>query len=280
MDLREATYTLPADGATAMMDFYALYALWWDLGSGRETYGYRIDQISSHGRSQRIDWMLEESAKEVAAGLLSDTWDAGIAEATHSVEHFVIPDVEAWKWFKQSQSRMKLGQVLLQNAHDWSADGVRARGDAAEELTSWEELGDLFEDPMWQTTGYADEAGESLGQRFGGQPWSTICYAARELQRKLDAGNLVPLLGAIDKFYDLEHNSATLGEKLEKMEVTKSDLDRRAAMKSAADFLPVVSPQVARIIKASTNELPSYDETFIPMIRAASAVALFDSTLN
>lgn len=269
-----------------MFDFYALYALWWDLGSGRSVYGHSPTHVSFAGRQRRIDWMMAESAQDLAEALLEDVWNAACAEATHAVEDYVIPTQEAWQWFKQDKDRMRFGQVLIDRMNDWHSDGVAARGAASREFVTWEDLADLFGQDFWQLTGYTDEDGTRQEQHFGGSPWSDICYAARDLQRKLETYRnsdndraLVTLIGAVDHLYDLEHNSATLGEKLERMEVTTSDLNRRATMKSAIDFLPVTSPPVAALLRAAEAEISRYEEGFIKMIRAQE-IQLFEELVN
>ena len=251
MILEASQYTRPKDGSTTMFDFYALYALWWDIGSGKVAYGYPQNQVGTYGRSTRIDRMMEESAHAVAQGLVDETWNAAVDEASHAVESFVIPYQEAWEWFKQSHSRMKLGRVLLNDIHSWSYEISRRRAREAKNHTSWDELASLFSHPMWGHTGFIDDEGISYQQSYGGPPWVTICYAAKDLERKLSHSNLLGIISSVDRFYDLEHNSATIGEKLSTMQVTRSDLDRRASMRSVSDFLPVVSPPVANIIRAS-----------------------------
>jgi len=214
----------------------------------------------------------------VAEGLLEETWVAAVSEATHATESYVIPADVAWDWFKQTQPRMQLGRVLMDRIHEWSEELMRERAQNAEEHTSWAELADLFEHPMWQGTGYDNGDGTVREQQFGGEPWVQICFAAMDLQKKLQ-GKLVPLLGSIDSFYDLEHNSATIGEKLSTMQVTRSDLDRRAEMRGATDFLPVVSPPVANVIRAAEAELSHYEEGFVPFIRGQD-IQLFETYLT
>jgi hypothetical protein len=267
-------YRLPRDGAAAFFDFYATYALWWELGSGKEAYGHDPGEEGFHGRRARVDRMAEECAHLVAPALLSDVWNAAVAEASHAVDDITIPAEESWPWFGETRGRTAFGRVLLQHAHDGSLAGAEERGEDAGEHVGWGALADLFADPMWQATGYVDDVESDLAQRFGGPPWVAVCHAAQKLQTRIDNGSLIPLFGAVDALYDMG-----LGAELGRMEVTRSDLDRRLEMRTPADFLAVVSPPVAAVIRAAQEEeMETFAEGFVAMIRdRASSVAMFES---
>jgi hypothetical protein len=59
---------------------------------------------------------------------------------------------------------------------------------------------------------------------------------------------------AVDKLYDIEHNTGAIGDKLQTMSVDRASLDKRHEAKSLQDLVNLgVSPQVKNLSKAAAH---------------------------
>jgi hypothetical protein len=97
---------------------------------------------------------------------------------------------------------------------------------------------DILSAPFW----------EQYANLYGGDKWVTITETTRQLDNAIRREKVQNLMNAFVKFMDLEHNTGSLYSKLKRMKVSKETLDLRAGFRSAEDFKPHVSPQVAKLI--------------------------------
>jgi hypothetical protein len=231
--LIESQYVYPSSGDKAIMDLYALYALWWELGGGKSTYGYAETNIRSHKIKERVDRYFEEALTVISNKLLEECKQAIGDEAENIFDEILFsnygvskPMQDMVQWFKQSQLLPK-----LQKAYNNGQGGVWFK------VFDYGETAQIFAAPFWRHANL-----------YGGKKWATITNTVRELDNALRRENVLNLMNSFDKLMDLEHNTGSLSSKLNQMKVSKETLDLRAGFRSPQEFLPYVSDQVKKLI--------------------------------
>jgi hypothetical protein len=225
--LLESQYVYPSSGDKAVMDLYALYALWWDMGGGKQSSGYEQTNIRNHKIKEKIDRYFEEALVVISNTLLQESKDAIADEAENIFDEHLIPSQEVVKWFKENHLLPKLAKAYN--------DG---KGGVWFSVFDYGETIHILSAPFW----------EEHANLYGGEKWATITRAIQQLDNALRRENVQVLINTFDKVMDLEHNTGNLYSKLHKMKVSKDILDLRAGFRSPKDFLPHVSPQVAKLI--------------------------------
>ncbi len=235
--LIESQYVYPSSGDKAIMDVYALYALWWELGGGKASYGYAETSIRNHKVKERVDRYFEEALTVISNTLLEETKHAIGDEAENLFDEILFSDYseddkqhfpmkEMVTWFKQNSLLPK-----LQKAYNEGKGGLWFK------VFDYNETAYILSAPFWEHANL-----------YGGKKWATITNVTKELDNAIRRENVQSLMATFDKFMDLEHNTGSLYSKLNKMKVSKETLDLRAGFQSPKEFLPYVSPQVANLI--------------------------------
>lgn len=225
--LIEALYVYPSSGDKAIMDVYALYALWWELGGGKSSYGYAETSIRNERVREKVDRAFEEALTVISNKLLQETKEAIADEAENIFDEHLIPSREVVAWFKQNNLLPKL-QKAYNNGQGGNWFGT----------FSYDETIQILGAPFW----------EEHANLYGGKKWSSITEVTKQLDNAIRRENVQSLLSTFDKFMDLEHNTGSLYSKLNQMKVSKETLDLRAGFQSVQDFLPYVSDQVKKLI--------------------------------
>lgn len=239
--LNEIQYHPPEDGKTAFADLYALYHMWWLYGSGKESYGYtRTSNLPSRLENTIDDFFIHavfHHGKVLTEALLAAIYD----ELENMTDDYIIPDQQS-----VAQYADKHGIRLLTNA-DGSLSLPQPRD-------FWSSVGlngayKLFAFPGWKN---------EKSDLYGGERWMKIVNATRDLVAAWKKGrkgkDAVDLMYAIDKVYDLEHNTGAMGTKLGKLAVDKSILDKRFQAKSLQDLVNIgVSPDVKNLAKSASH---------------------------
>jgi hypothetical protein len=236
--LTEAQYVYPSSGDKAIMDVYALYALWWEIGGGRSTYGYQEQDIRNHKVREKIDRYFEEALVIISNILLQETKDAIADEADNIFDNILFTNYEGQDgslrkpmedivlWFKKNNLLPK-----LQKAYN------NGEGGNWFNTFDYNETIQIFSAPFWEHANL-----------YGGKKWAVITEATKQLDNAVRREKVTNLLGTFDKFMDLEHNTGSLYSKLKRMKVSKQTLDLRAGFRTPQDFLPYVSDQVKKLI--------------------------------
>lgn len=235
--LLEAQYTYPSTGDKAIMDLYALYALWWELGGGKASYGYEDTNVRNYKVRAKVDRYFEEALVVISNTLLEESKEAIADEAEHLFDDILFsnyydgnelqkPLMEIVQWFKENE--------LLKKFKDAYNNGEGGRWF---KIFDYNTTSYIFSAPFWRHANL-----------YGGDKWVTITETTRQLDNAIRREKVQNLMNAFDKFMDLEHNTGSLYSKLKRMKVSKETLDLRAGFRSAEEFKPYVSPQVARLI--------------------------------
>jgi len=231
--LVESQYVFPSSGDKAIMDLYALYALWWELGGGKAAYNYEDPNIRNHKVRERINRYFEEALVTISNIFLEESKEAVGDEAAHVFDEILFSDYDGYKplqdiviWFKDNNMLHQFKEFY---------DG----GDTAKwfQIFDYNQTIRVFSAPFWKHA--------SL---YGGEKWALITQAVRELDNAVRREKVVNLMGSFDKLMDIEHNTGNLYSKLNRMKVNKKTLDLRANFRSPSDFQPYVSDQVAKLI--------------------------------
>lgn len=244
--IRESNYALPSNGEKAMFDFYALYALWWAHGSGREEYGYMSSDSKDMLRRRHIDKAFEACAFQLAEAMCSAMSDAIYEEAEDACDKCLIPAYVFAKWLRHSAPK-EMADLYLKHLRKSEEEFEHPPRGKFWQIVGFDGAKKLFEAPFWEE--HADQ--------FGGPKWATITEATRALFDAFKHDKPAKDVAVyIDRIYDLRHNSDSIGAKLGPLKVSTKALDIRAGLKSPAEFLPYVSDDVANMIRASdiTNE--------------------------
>lgn len=225
--LLEAQYIYPSSGDKAIMDIYALYALWWKIGGGREGTVYGDAEIRNHKVREKINRYFEEALVVIANKLLNETKDAIADEAENIFDEHLIPSKVIVEWFKENGMLPKLAK-----AYNGGKGGVWF------DVFNYGDTAHILSAPFW----------EEYANLYGGKKWSIITDATIHLDNAIRRENVNHLMNTFDKFMDLEHNTGSLYSKLNQMKVSKETLDLRAGFRSPKDYQPHVSEQVSRLI--------------------------------
>lgn len=239
--LVESQYTFPSSGDKAIMDLYALYTLWFELGGGKSAYGYEETNIRNFKLAEKVKRYFEESLAVICKVILDETKKSIADEAEYVFDDVLFspdkakeagenPLKEIVMWFKDAGMLRK-----FQAAYH---DGLVVNGDWFNEF-DYNDTISVFNAPFWRHANL-----------YGGKKWADITTVTKDLDAAYRRGSEKDLMYNLDRFIDLEHNTGSLFSKLDKMKVNKETLDKRAEFKSVEDFLPYVSPQVASLIKA------------------------------
>jgi hypothetical protein len=222
--LLERQYSLPNSGDTAIMDLYALYTLWWEMGAGKEAAGYQQDNIVNYKRSEGVNRYFEECLAVVSNVLLRESKEAIADEAENVFDPYLLPSKRVFAWVQEND--------LMQNFH-------KAYNDKQwwKHFTYGQTM-DMFNADFWEEA-----------DMYGGEKWAGITNAVRTLDAAIRRGKDKDLMYAVDKLLDIEHNTGSLSSKLTKMKVDKNTLDLRAGFRSVQEFKPYVSSQVAQLIR-------------------------------
>lgn len=225
--LLEAQYVYPSSGDKAIMDLYALYALWWELGGGKSAYNYEDTNVRNYKVREKVDRYFEEALVVISNTLLQEAKEAIADEAENIFDEYFIPSKDVVSWFKANNLLPKLAAAYN--------DG---RGGMWFNVFDYGDTISIMSAPFWK----------EHANLYGGQKWAEITQAVMQLDNAIRRENVSALMGSFDKLMDLEHNTGNLYSKLKKMKVSKDTLDLRAGFQSAKDFQPYVSDQVAKLI--------------------------------
>ena len=254
--LEERQYVVPDGGAYRMFDFYALYALWWSVGSGKAAYGYTAhapDAILPHKLAARVERTFEECVTTLAYDMVRVVQSAIYDEMTNLEDEFVIRPRDFLNWLApQGGSAAPFRSMVRTNPHydPSDPDSLPAEIRLPDERKFWADIGydgaeRLFSAPFWQTE-YSDA--------YGGANWARITRLGRDLLGLTKARDpkLQNLVSAIDHLYDAHHNTGGLLNKSATgiLRVSQASLDARARARTPADFLYRVSEPVQQLIRA------------------------------
>ena len=220
-----------------MFDFYGLYSIWFELGSGKEAYKIAVTQPTSARRQQLIDETFEVCTEALAKALPAAMLDAVKLELGHLEDETLVPTAAYQKWAAGTGDHklIRLAQF----------GEVKLPANIFGEL-GWDRVRSILAAPFWQE--HCD--------LYGGPAWAAILTKAVDL---LDAYKqhlgILALVRRIDEIYDLEHNTGSLGTKLGDLAITKADLDVRARLTSTRSFINLASPPVKNLITASLGLL-------------------------
>lgn len=225
--LFESVYVLPSSGDMAVYDLYCLYALFWEEGGGKEAYGYNPATFSNHKREDLISRTFEECLAKVAETLIAEGREALKDEAEQCLDQHLIDPNAVFQWARKAEFVPSLTRFI---------NGGRF---------GYAEYVQLFAAPFWK-----EET-----DWYGGQPWAEISEALMRLDAQFRRGNAIPLMGAVDRVFDIEHNTGTLTSKFKHLKVSKQTLDLRAGFTKSQDFIPHVSSSVKRLIRAEPRQM-------------------------
>jgi hypothetical protein len=237
------SYSPPNNGKTAFADLYTLYHLWWLYGGGKEAYGYDKTNATIPTRlEEKINDYFEHAVFFVGKKLIEESLEAIYDEMENIVDEYIIPD------------QPSLYNYIQKNNIPLKVDGSTGTLSLPEPREYWGKIGlsgsyKLFKFPGWINP---------QSDLYGGEKWADIVNEVRNLsvawKKGRRAKDAKDVMFAIDRLYDLEHNTGTLGSKLKTMSINKSDLDARANAKNLQDLVNLgVSPQVKNLVKSATH---------------------------
>jgi len=231
--LFESQYIFPSSGDKAIMDLYALYALWWEIGGGKSAYDYADTNTRNYKVRERINRYFEEALVTIANKLLEEAKDAIGDEAENIFDGSLFyydenknPFQEIVLWFKENNLLRKFKEF-----HDGGGNIPWMK------IFNYDQTINVFSAPFWRHANL-----------YGGEKWAVITQAVKELDNAIRREDVAKLMGSFDKLMDLEHNTGNLYSKLNQMKVSKNTLDLRAGFRSVKEFQPYVSDQVSKLI--------------------------------
>jgi hypothetical protein len=221
-------YSPSTNAITAFWDFYGLYFLWFKVEGWQGKYDTGVIANEAKVRLIRDSfWSATVSqAKYLGAGVLKAVKD----EFSNIYDDYLIPPELIRKWgYDNPTLYAKIIELRDQSGSFW-------------DIFTIPDLVNIFNAPFWRN---------SESDLYGGPPWAKICQALGVLLEATKVGDMSKLAMAIDNIYDLDHNTGSISSKFPaKSRVDKDILDKRAAIKSLDDFIPLVSPSVRGMINS------------------------------
>jgi len=236
--LLEAIYRLPASGRTAMYDFYALLALWKDVGGSEIAHsGFPVTVVSPDRRVGTVTDLLASCSKQLAQKLGVAALTAAEDELENVADETLIPPTVYRDW------AVTTGDSFLVALYSGVADRVILPTNPIKTLG----IGRV-------TTIFAADFWAKHADLYGGTKWVVLINVAEKL---IDASKngmaLKDLVMLIDKFYDMEHNTAAIATKMGDFSIEKVDLDVRSRITGTQTFAQYTSPVVAGALQASAS---------------------------
>jgi hypothetical protein len=233
--LCERVVTLTSDGKTNMMSLYCLYTMWYDIGGGKKDYDTPVDVITPHKREVLVERSFAEFLAAMADLLVKTTLDAVADELENLEDEHLIPQRVVLRWVKENIPD------LYPHIAAVDTDGPTVLLPSMH-IIGYQNAIRLFNAPFW----------EEYAELYGGKKWAQITEALMHLHDSVKrAKGMKDIMFAIDRLYDMEHNTGSLVGKLPKnVAVSEQDLDLRASIRSVREFYPYVSSQVKKIIDA------------------------------
>lgn len=252
--LEERAYALPSNGTMVMYDLYALYALWWEVGSGRESYGtssYARTVPVNAMRAKAVDQAFETCVLALAHRMVEELKHLIYDEAQNCCDEYLVEPESLDAWLQNEASELEKAFVgrneLEAGMHCFELVPEKEFWQKAGLTGAWK----IFAAKFWEEC-----------DMYGGEAWCVITAGCMNLLGKIkhDAP-IKSILKAIDEIYDLEHNTGAVFNKSGcSLKVSKANLDNRAGIRKVQDFLPLVSSHVAAMITSAKNILP---ESFV-----------------
>lgn len=237
------------EGRDRLYSFYALYALWYEIGSGKEAYGTPSTVIVSHRRQEAIDRAFEECTFSLASLMVKEGKRLVLREINNACDSSLIPVAAVRKWVSRASPTVQecfAYDVMLNEFLEFDYD-------AFWEKCGWSGAIEILNAPFW--TKYTDF--------WGGPKWVAIADKFEDLDAAVQRGKLLDIVYRIDILYDLQHNTGALFSKRGPLQVQKSDLDQRFQLRSVKSFLPFVPESVRNLITTS-----------LPYLSTAESVSL------
>ena len=226
------------------MDVYALYALWWELGSGKEAYGHNSGAVTFTPslRVKAIDEAFYQALTGFAQAVHLAVNRAIYQELEDCCDNNLVPHQVLREWMRHQPQAIRdavtvdrYGYALTGRPGFFSRVGYH-------NIINW------FNAPFW----------EEHADMYGGPAWAKITAANTALLDQLKHSDVKDVMSALDKLLDLHHNTGSILSKNKvglEMSVDQKTLDIRARLRSVKDFLPYVSSDVKKLITAASNSL-------------------------
>ena len=212
---------------TSFWDFYALYLLYFKVEGWQGKYS--SGTITNEARVKLIREAFWASTVDQAYRLGNILMRASAEELDSVFDEYIIPQDEVKKWGMDNPALYeKLQSIKGQKpASFW-------------ETLTISDFERIFRARFWRS---------DLSDLYGGPPWVKIVGALGNLIENLKGKDVDSLAIAVDTVYDLEHNTGSIITKF-KSPITKATLDKRAAMGSLEEFMPLVSQTVRNLIRS------------------------------
>jgi hypothetical protein len=249
-------YHEPHSAEVWLMDVYALYALWWAIGSGKSQYaagaGKSVDSYApkhvNNLRVKVIDDMFQSALYGFSKSMYIALTHACYDELENVVDDSLIPPRDLASWLKHNAPEELRKEFKFLPATNLNPGEFRLGAfEGFFSRVGWQNIIKIFNAPFW----------EKYAEMYGGKAWVKICQATINLIDQIKHGSEKDLMHALDVIIDMHHNTGSIlnQNKVGKMAISQKVLDIRAHLRSVDSFLPYVSQPVANLINSSKNHL-------------------------
>lgn len=260
--LTEISYFAPKNGETLFWDFYALYTIWFRLGSGYEqSYGqpFHPGVITTDMRRRVTDKMFAECVQVLSKAMIQWLEEACVGESSHlhhATDEFFdfahrMEDSNEIKDKKSIEAKIresglnKLPRITLIKLLKWvSKNDIDQMGDEWADDEGFVNVGMTIEDAYYIF-------GLEWSGLYGGYKWKEAALLCMKLKKNL-GGDVKYLYPILDRIYDLHHHTGHILSN-GPLEVAPRDLDSRAGIKDIRQFYPHVSQPVLNLLRSSAH---------------------------
>lgn len=259
--LVERSYPTPRSFRTLFFDFYVMHDLWWNYGSGRQSYASKSEPtILPGGLNTRVDNDFSEILRTMSRTLVQLMFFNIADEAVNGEDDLYANQKAICDWCRAN------GLGYLTSAND------EFRAPKPEELRAKRPplalMARLFEAPFW-----GDES-STWGKEFGhrgdsvashghvqkwdvaGEKWSHICRVTQELWDALKKGNTQQMVRNVDRIMHAQHNNGSIFNRppMRKLGVRLSDADLNLRRDGGTgELVANCSEYVKRLYKSVTR---------------------------
>jgi len=222
------SYSLPQNGTAAMFDFYALYSLWNAIGSGKvnnseEEILPNYVTITNRRREEVINHAMADCTRQLGKAVLEGLKFSIYSELEHAFTNEMV-------WWNGQYPELDIKMKSYKSKPVSQLD----------KTFSIEEAYLIYKYGAWL-------------EGYGGEQWAKVIDAYHHLEKNLNS-NLQSLIVAIDRIYDMQHNTGFVLDKTW-LNVDQNNLDVRHHMRSPEGFLhsKAISPYVRNLIASALN---------------------------
>lgn len=241
-----SSYVPPDTGEAWLMDIYFLHELW--LNPGGAANEKFLPTVKGEGPYHQLRFTLrgtdelgdlyQAALYSYSEALYKALSAACYSELEQATDENLIPPSVLYQWLHANGNQALREAITRKESHGpfqlHPYQGFYSR-------VGWSNVIKVFQAEFWQE--HAD--------LYGGQRWSEIATAALAIIHAFKHGEVEDSMASLDYVVGLQHNTGSImsKRKVGKLAVSQEILNLRNSPQMRNHFLPLVSPQIRKLIE-------------------------------